>query len=321
MTSFFEVAFQKELDLLDRFLQSWIENYRKNVPPENKQLVEALKHALVGGKRFRPLLALLIAKAFKQDMKCVLPYACSIEFLHSYSLIHDDLPAMDNAEKRRGRLSLHKAFNEGTAILTGDALLTEAFELAVSHKSRFLQDTSSLICLLVQAVGGRGMISGQMLDLQAVDLQAVDLQAVDPQAVDPQAVDPQAVDPQVVDLQVSNNKSINLERLYDLKTGGLICASIIGAAMISGVKELDLLKLKSFAHKLGIAFQIADDLEDFNEQSDKSANVINCAHQWGVQVAKKKLYKLFSQSLEILKSIENTKGLQMLMRLHFEKQL
>ena len=301
MTSPFEVAFQEELNALDRFLQNWIKNYKKSVPPENKQLVDAFKYALVGGKRFRPLLTLLTAKAFKQDIKHLLPYAWSVELLHTYSLIHDDLPAMDNAEKRRGRLSLHKAFNEAIAILTGDALLTEAFELAVSYKPKPLQNTSLLVQLLVQAVGGRGMISGQMLDLQAAGTHAAD--------------------PQVVDLQIANNRSIDLERLYDLKTGALISASILGAAMISGVKKRELSKLKVFAQKLGIAFQIADDLEDFNEQSDEKANIINYAHQLGVQVAKRKLHKLFSQSLEVLKTIENTKALQKLMHLHFERQL
>ena len=296
-------SFQDELNFFNQFLESWIKRYQKNIPTQAQQLVNALKYALGGGKRFRPLLVILTAKAFKQDLKSVLPYACAVELLHTYSLIHDDLPAMDNAEKRRGRLSLHKAFNEAIAILTGDALLTETFELAVFYKPKFLQDTSSLVQLLVQAAGGRGMVSGQILDLQAVDLQAADPQVVDLRITDPQAI---------------NWQKIDLEHLYELKTGALISASIIGAAMLSGARKSDILKLKSFARKLGIAFQIADDLEDFEEQSnDKS--VINYVHQWGIQTAKKKLHEYLRQSLDILKSVKNTKDLQKLMRLHFNR--
>ena len=340
MTTSFDVVFQNEMTLFNQFLDNWIEKYEKSIPNSNHQLIDAFKYFLAGGKRFRPLLVILTAKAFRQNVECVLPYACAVELLHNYSLIHDDLPAMDSAEKRRGRLSLHKAFNEATAILTGDAMLTEAFALAVSHKPKNMKDTSLLVQLLVQAAGGKGMITGQMLDLQAVDLQAVDLQAVDLQAVDLQAVDLQAVDPQavdlqaadlqaadlqaadpqVVDLQIANNKSINLEQLYDLKTGQLISASIIGSAILSGAKKSDILKLKGFAQKSGIAFQIADDLEDFREQGDDKS-IINCVHEWGVQAAQKRLCELFNQSLNILKSIENTEYLQKLMQLHFAKYL
>ena len=295
MTSPFEIAFQNELTLFNQFLQSWIKKYQKSVPNKAHQLVEALKYALVGGKRFRPLLSVLTAKTFKQDVEAVLPYACAIELLHTYSLIHDDLPAMDNADSRRSRASLHKAFNEAIAILTGDALLTEAFDLAVSCKSEFLKNTASLVQLLAKASGGRGMISGQILDLQAVD-------------------------PHAVDSQEEDNKSIDLEQLYELKTGALISASIIGAAMLSGATKPDILKLKDFAQKLGIAFQIADDIEDFEKQSD-DRSVINCVHQWGIQTAQNKLQGCFDQSLDILKSIENTQGLQRLIHLHFGKHL
>ena len=290
MTGPFISSFQSELSLFHQFLQNWIKKYQESIPHQAHQLIEALKYAVVGGKRFRPLLAILTAKAFRQDVEHILPYACAVEFLHTYSLIHDDLPAMDNADKRRGRSSLHKAFNEATAILAGDALLTEAFILAVSYKSQNLEDTSTLVDILGQAVGGRGMISGQILDIR------------------------------LVNSQIAGNKSIDLEELYSLKTGALISASIVGIAMLSGIKDSDILKLKDFAYKLGIAFQVADDLEDFEQQSDHKS-VINCAHQWGVQVAQKKLWKLYNQSLDILKSIENTEGLQKLIRLHFSKSL
>ena len=214
---------------------------------------------------------------------------------------------MDNADQRRGRTSLHKAFNEAIAILTGDTLLTEAFDLAVSCRSDFLKDTASLVELLAKAAGGRGMISGQILDLQAVDLQAADPQAADP-----------ALDIKTAGLQDGDMKSVDLEELYNLKTGALISAAIVGVAILSGATELDISKLKMFAQKLGIAFQIADDIEDFEEQSgDKS--VINCVHRWGIQIAQNKLQESFNQSLDILKSIENTEYLQKLMHLHFDK--
>lgn len=287
MTSSFEIAFQEELASFHQFLQNWIEKYQKSVPSKNNQLIDSFRYALKGGKRFRPLLVILIAKTFKQNIKSVLPYACSVEFLHTYSLIHDDLPAMDNSDKRRGCLSLHRAFNEAIAILTGDALLTEAFSLAVSYKPKSLQDISPLIHLLVQAVGGRGMISGQMMDLQAIH----------------------------------DGQPIDLKQLYDLKTGVLISSSIMGAAVLSEVQEPAILELKKFAQKLGIAFQIADDLEDFEDQSYGKLNIINCAHQWGLKTAKEKLYVLYQEALGILRSIENTESLQNLMQLHFKKYI
>lgn len=279
-------AFQNQLTIFEHFLQDWIDHYKKKMPIENERLIDAFEYALSGGKRFRPLLTILTARVFKQDLQYVLPYACGIEFLHTYSLIHDDLPAMDNASKRRGRPSLHKAFDEATAILTGDALLTEAFELAIYHKPPH-QETSSLIKLLVQAAGGRGMISGQMMDLQTIN----------------------------------DKHDLDLEQLYNLKTGAVISACVIGAALLSGAQESSLVVFKDFAQKLGIAFQIADDLEDFEQDSFKKPQTVNCVHQWGLKKAKERLETLSKEALDILESISETKDLQSLARWNMNRVL
>ena len=282
----FKESFQSQLTVFDHFLQNWINNYKKKIPLESKILVDAFEYALSGGKRFRPLLAILTAKVFKKDIQCVLPYACAIEFLHTYSLIHDDLPAMDNASKRRGRPSLHKAFDEATAILTGDALLTEAFELAICHTAND-QNISSLIGLLVQAVGGRGMISGQIMDLQTIN---------------------------------KHDHPLNLEWFYSLKTGALISASVVGVAILLEVQESSSLALKKIAQKLGIAFQIADDIEDF-EQDKLKAKTVNCVYQWGFKKAKERLDALSKQALDILISITGTEDLQKLVQWNLRRIL
>ena len=150
-------SLQEQHALFEAFLDHWLEDYAKEVPSENKELIRAFKYALKGGKRFRPLLVLSTAKTFHKDLNAVLPFACAVEFIHTYSLIHDDLPAMDNAAMRRGRPSHHKAFSEATAILTGDALLTEAFTLAI-HESRSApyDHSAALVYLLACAAGGKG---------------------------------------------------------------------------------------------------------------------------------------------------------------------
>ncbi len=267
-------SFQEMVVLFDKFLQDWINTYQQKIPPENKQLIKAIKYALKGGKRFRVLLALSVAKSLntkslltkesiqKENMHFVLPFACGVEFIHTYSLVHDDLPAMDNASQRRGRLSLHKAFDEATAILVGDTLLTEAFSLVAYYPIH----AKALVELLALAAGGQGMISGQMMDLQA-----------------------------------KNHAHLDLEKLYTLKTGALILAPVVGTATLLKARTLVVTHLEKFAQNLGIAFQIADDLEDFDSTDSHTVPSINCVQRWGFHKAKKKLQ---DYSLNAIKALE-----------------
>ena len=181
------------------------------------------------GKRFRPLLCLLTAKSLGKDYRMVIPTACAIEFIHTYSLIHDDLPSMDNDDFRRGRPSCHKKFGEDIAILTGDALFTEAFDLILKYQ---LADDRIKIRVLKEisdASGARGMAAGQVIDVYFTGK------------------------------KISKK---TLEYMHLNKTGKLITASVRCAAILCKVSESYLKKFTEYSDNLGLAFQITDDILD-----------------------------------------------------------
>lgn len=198
--------------------------------PENR-VVQAMRYAtLGGGKRIRPFLVLASAEVFGVAEASATRVAAAVEMLHSYSLVHDDLPAMDNSELRRGRPALHRAFDEATAILAGDALLTRAFEvLAHPDTHGDPQTRAELVLELARAAGAAGMVGGQMIDLQA-DRIAFDIGAV--------------------------------TRLQRLKTGELIAFCCQAGAVLGRASDPARQALHAYAHDLGLAFQILDDLLD-----------------------------------------------------------
>jgi farnesyl diphosphate synthase len=196
-----------------------------------RRLFDAMRYAaLGGGKRLRPFLVLQGAGLFSVSRKAALRAAAAIELIHCYSLVHDDLPAMDDDDLRRGKPTVHKAFDEATAILAGDALLTLSFEV-LSHP-----DTHSnpevrcgLVAALARAAGAHGMVAGQMIDLSVGDRE--------------------------VDIG-------EITRLQRLKTGALIGFACEAGAILGQAGEQQHEALRGYAHDLGLAFQIADDLMD-----------------------------------------------------------
>jgi geranylgeranyl diphosphate synthase type II len=208
---------------LDRILQA----------PSPFRIVEAMRYALLsGGKRLRPVLCLASCEAVGGDADRAFPVACALEMIHTYSLIHDDLPAMDDDKLRRGRPTCHIAFDEATAILAGDALLTLAFETL--SRSSFRMDIPAdvqmdIITLISTAAGYQGMVEGQMRDMLAE--QRSDL------------------------LPLSE-----LETLHSLKTGTLIEASVCTGAMVGQGSPDQITSLKTYARNIGLAFQVADDI-------------------------------------------------------------
>lgn len=212
---------------IDRFLDEVLPT--EKVEPTT--LHEAMRYSLfAGGKRVRPILALAAAEAVGHPPKAILPIASSLELIHTYSLIHDDLPAMDNDDYRRGKLTNHKVYGEAMAILAGDALLTLAFELCSRaelmdglHPQRQVQ----IVYELAVGSGHRGMVGGQVLDIQA------------------------------------ENKDIDLAALQSIhahKTGMLIRAAVRMGAIASSANPDQLQQLTGFAEDIGLAFQIADDV-------------------------------------------------------------
>ncbi|MEZ4464329.1 MAG: polyprenyl synthetase family protein [bacterium] len=195
------------------------------------RLLSAARHAFFGGgKRVRPVLALLAAEAVSGLAGPALPWALAIELIHTYSLVHDDLPAMDDDDERRGRPTCHKAFDEATAILAGDALLTEAF--AVAARASDAVTAERLVVLLARAAGGAGMVAGQVADIGGVADAAA------------------------------------LEAMQRLKTGALITAAAEGAAIAVGGEPEEVAAIRAGARELGLLFQITDDLLDAEQDAE-----------------------------------------------------
>lgn len=223
---------QDRVALLTRFLDLHFA-LRPALSPGHRKLYESARYSLLqeGGKRFRPVLAMLTAEALGKTSESVLPYAAAVECVHTYSLIHDDLPAMDNDDLRRGQPTNHRKFDEATAILAGDALLTEAFQLIADHYRSKPAQAILAVSELAGASGLRGMVGGQGIDI------------------------------------ASKKESITLDELrfmHQLKTGALIRASVRGSAQIAGASVVELERLTRFAEDLGLAFQVADDILDFD---------------------------------------------------------
>jgi geranylgeranyl diphosphate synthase type II len=194
-------------------------------------IFQAVRYSLLaGGKRLRPILCLAAAEAVGGDSRTIMPVACALECIHTYSLIHDDLPAMDNDDYRRGRLTSHKVFGEDIAILAGDALLTEAFHLLTRRElmpgippEQILTVTAEIAA----AAGWFGMVGGQVLDVRS-EGKTVDLEA--------------------------------LQQIHRLKTGEMIRVSLRAGAILSGATSAMLASLSDYGRQIGLAFQIADDI-------------------------------------------------------------
>lgn len=216
------------------------------------RLVAAMRHAvLAGGKRMRPFLVLESARLFGVEGEGPLRVACALEYVHCYSLVHDDLPAMDDDDLRRGQPTLHRAYDEATAILAGDALLTLAFSMVAdkaTHKSGAKR--AQLVALLARAAGLDGMVGGQMLDLDAEG----------------------RFDPKGKPKRLSEAK---IRRLQALKTGALIAFALeSGAVLAPGATADEKRALRRYGAALGLAFQIRDDLLDVEGDADKVGKAV-----------------------------------------------
>lgn len=195
-----------------------------------KRLKDSMMYSLeAGGKRLRPILVVASSEAYGGGYEKVLSSAVALEMIHTYSLIHDDLPAMDDDDYRRGKLTNHKQFDEATAILAGDALLTYSFELIASDPLISPTEKVEVIHRLAQCSGPSGMVGGQVLDMRAEERQ--------------------------ISLE-------ELEKIHALKTGELLKFAIHTGAYLGGAKQEDLNYLHDYAHYLGLVFQVQDDILD-----------------------------------------------------------
>lgn len=214
---------------LDKFLPS-----EKTKPGT---IHKAMRYSLfAGGKRMRPALCLAAAAACGGREEDALPFACAVECIHTYSLVHDDLPAMDNDDYRRGKLTNHKVFGEGIAVLAGDALLTQAFEIAVQARSQARYSHQQVILELAHAAGSLQLIAGQVADLEG---------------------------------EGKPTSPSQLKYIHERKTSALLCCSVRLGGMSANCSPAQLKALTDFGYNVGLAFQVVDDILDVTQTSEK----------------------------------------------------
>lgn len=267
------------------FFEKSLENRLGALSADAPQVIkDAMRYAVCGGgKRVRPVLCYAVCEMLGGDKGAVKNLALAVEFIHSYSLVHDDLPAMDNDDYRRGKLSTHKKFGEATGILAGDALLNFAFETLFSdlpdgNVSKGYLDAAAIIA---EYAGYSGMIGGQVLDLEN-----------------------------------ENSESATEKELYDIylnKTAKLILAPILAASCVNGKKYYS--ELKEYGYNIGILFQITDDIMDAcgtleeigkTPHKDDAENKLTSIKVFGLDGAKERAFTHYVKAKEIIEKIEGT---------------
>ena len=271
-------------------INEFLKNYFNNKGSYNKIIYDSASYSLnIGGKRIRPMLMLLTYNMYKKNWREILEFSSAIEMIHTYSLIHDDLPCMDNDDLRRGKPTNHKVYGENIAVLAGDALLNEAMNLMMKCAIRDGEKVLIASQKIAEASGADGMIGGQIVDI------------------------------------INEGKKISEEELKYMhmkKTGELIKVSIVAGAILGEAPKEDIIKLERFGKNLGLAFQIKDDILDVignteklgkNVLSDEESNKTNFITMYGLDYCIKECERLTRESIEILDSLSvNTDDLKIL---------
>ena len=268
------MEFQNQLVEKAKWIDQQIEIYFQNISLPNNpavfQLANSMKYSAgQGGKRVRPILSVFVAETLSSSADQVIPFCLAVEMIHTYSLIHDDLPCMDNDDFRRGQPTNHKVFGEATALLAGDALLTESFRV-ISHAYSFNPSLAiKLIQLTTEAAGIQGMVGGQAIDLAA------------------------------------QKSSSNLEEvllIHQLKTGAMIRLAAEGAACICTEDVQKQVQFRKYGELLGLAFQIADDVLDYNPEKIEPGSF---PALMGIEETQKYLKRVTEEAVQIAESVQS----------------
>ena len=273
--------FKAELKEKVKFVDEYMEKF---LPPEDKYpeiIHKAMRYSVfAGGKRLRPIMVMEACRAFGGDVEKAMPFACAIEMIHTYSLIHDDLPALDNDDYRRGRLTSHKMFGENMAILAGDALLHHAFETMAEAcvKMNDIKYTKAMLAI-AQGAGINGMVAGQVVDV------------------------------------ISEGKEIDkdtLDYIHKNKTAAMIIGALKAGAEIGCASDEEIKNIERVGELVGVAFQIQDDILDVTStleelgkpiNSDEKNHKVTYATMFGVEDASKIVLDMSNEALEILHSM------------------
>lgn len=272
---------EKYKELIERKLEQYL-SFSLNDP--RTLLEESMKYSVMaGGKRIRPLLCIASQRLFNSEVEKILPLACAIEYVHTYSLIHDDLPAMDNDDFRRGKPTNHKKYGEDLAILAGDALNTFAFELVCKELPKYYP--SERVCKIVvdlgEAWGINGMAGGQVLDLKSSSV---------------------------------DSDEAYLKATHRLKTGAMLKACLVLPAKLEGVADQQIKLLDKYGEHLGLLFQIVDDILDVEGNpeilgksinKDQDQKKLTYVSLWGLEGAKKAAQEEANQAKEVLTLMNN----------------
>ncbi|MGG7058692.1 polyprenyl synthetase family protein [Clostridium nigeriense] len=269
-----------KIEIYRDYINKYLNLYFDNKGSYNRVIYDSASYSLnIGGKRVRPILFLLTYGLYKDNYRDVIEMASAIEMIHTYSLIHDDLPSMDNDDLRRGMPTNHKKFGESIAILAGDMLLNEAMSLLIQFSIKHGEKALIASREIAEAAGPEGMIGGQVVDI------------------------------------INEDKLISKEELlymHNKKTGELIRISIVAAAILANAPKKDIEILNDFGLKLGLAFQIKDDILDIvgdvsklgkNTKSDESNNKSNFISLFGLEYCERECINLTKECIDLLKGL------------------
>ncbi|MCM1006983.1 MAG: polyprenyl synthetase family protein [Ruminococcus flavefaciens] len=282
----FKNKFSEYIDFTEKHLKKY--NVCQESEKSQKTLIDAMNYSLeAGGKRIRPVLVYAFCEACGGDYKTAAAPACAIEMIHTFSLIHDDLPAMDNDDFRRGKPSCHKAFGEAEAILAGDALSVLPFEIIADDNSLTDMQKIRIISVLAKAVGKNGMIGGQVIDMENEKRNDVDEE--------------------------------NLRNMYRHKTGELISVSCMMGCICAGADDEAIAAASEYGYKLGLAFQIIDDILDVTSTaeelgkpigSDSQENKTTFVTLYGVEKAQDIAGNITEEAMLLLEKFGNNQFLK-----------